>query len=58
MEEKDLSLRVCEHCLMAIESHEGNQLTRHLYIDDDAPEDESRCDWCGEINNTELYELV
>jgi hypothetical protein len=32
--EKDL-LRVCEHCLQGIESHEGQQITRQVYFDDE-----------------------
>ena len=48
---------VCEHCLAAIESHEGNQATLNHYIDED-DEEESKCDWCGETGFCELYELI
>lgn len=51
------ALWVCEHCLMAIESHEGPQATRRHYVDEmDAVE--SRCDWCHECGNSVLHELV
>lgn len=48
---------VCEHCLMAIESREGNQATlRHAVDEND--DVESECDWCGENGFDTLYELV
>jgi hypothetical protein len=48
---------VCEHCLMAIESREGNQATlRHSVDERDAVE--SRCDWCRECGYSVLYELI
>lgn len=50
-------LWVCEHCLMGIESHEGNQATLAHGVDEmDAVE--SRCDWCHECGFDTLYELV
>ena len=48
------NLWVCEHCLMAIESHEGDQATLRPYIDED---EEVLCDWCGEPSDV-LYELI
>lgn len=48
---------VCEHCLMAIESREGNQATMKHYVDED-DDVESKCDWCEEIGFDTLYELV
>ena len=51
------TMYVCDHCLMAIESHEGNQATLAHYVDEtDAVE--SRCDWCKECGHSVLYELV
>lgn len=57
-------LTVCEHCLMAIESHEGQQITRTIYPDFDIDENgeyvalpESRCDWCEEEGFDTLYEI-
>lgn len=48
---------VCEHCLMAIESREGNQATLKHGVDEmDAIE--SRCDWCHECGFDTLYELI
>lgn len=52
--EETAPLRVCARCLMAIESHEGQQITRKIYLDD---EDATACDWCEE-EETELYELL
>lgn len=50
-------LTVCERCLMAIESREGDQVTRRIYCDEN-DENESRCDWCGESGFDKLYELI
>lgn len=48
---------VCEHCLWAIESREGNQATLPHSVDEqDAVE--SKCDWCEECGFDTLYELV
>lgn len=48
---------VCDHCLCAIESHEGNQARLAHYVDEtDAVE--SKCDWCKEVGFDTLYELV
>ena len=41
------NMRVCEHCLWAIESREGNQATMRHYVDEDDDE-ASKCDWCEE----------
>lgn len=48
---------VCEHCLMAIESREGNQAVLRHWVDEDDVE-ESKCDWCEENGFDTLYELV
>ena len=51
------TLWVCEHCLMAIESHEGNQAQLKHYVDEhDAIE--SKCDWCKSCGHDTLYELI
>jgi hypothetical protein len=48
---------VCDHCLSAIESREGNQaVLRHSVDEDD--DVESKCDWCEEVGFDTLYELV
>ena len=53
---------VCDHCLAAIESREGNQATlRHnidLEYDDEDFEEKSKCDWCEENGFDTLYELI
>ena len=51
------NLWVCEHCLMAIESREGNQVTLKYYVDY-TDEDEFKCDWCEESRFDTLYELI
>lgn len=51
------TLWVCERCLAAIESHEGNQLTLKHCIDEDDYAG-SKCDWCGESGFDTLYELI
>ena len=51
-------LWVCEHCLLAIESREGNLPTLAHYIDLEDEEENSTCDWCEEDGFDVLYELV
>lgn len=50
------NLRVCAHCLMAIESREGRQATYAHYYDD-LDDDPFICDWCDEEADV-LYELI
>lgn len=54
-EENPPKLCVCERCLMAIESREGQQITRKIYLDEDDPRP---CDWCEDTENDVLYELL
>ena len=51
------TLWVCEHCLMAIESREGNQ-ARLAHSVDETDAVDSRCGWCRECGFDTLYELV
>lgn len=51
------TLWVCEHCLMAIESREGNQATLRHYVDEE-DENESKCEWCGESGFDTMYEFI
>lgn len=51
------TLWVCEHCLMGIECHEGNQATLRHYVDETDAVD-SRCGWCHECGFDTLYELI
>lgn len=51
------TLWVCEHCLMAIESREGNQ-ARLAHSVDETDAVDSRCGWCHECGFDTLYELV
>ena len=46
---------VCEHCLMAIECHEGSQATKEINFFDE--EDWEACDMCEELCET-LYEIL
>ena len=55
--ENNETLKVCEHCLMAIESHEGEQVTMKHYVNVD-DEVASRCSWCHENGFDTLYELI
>lgn len=57
MERNKDKMYVCEHCLMAIESHEGNQSTLRHWVDEEN-EDEPKCDWCEGFGFDTLYELV
>lgn len=54
--EEDRPLRVCRSCLMGIESHEGNQHAKTIYVDED-DEEGSKCDWCEETGFDTLYEI-
>lgn len=50
-------LWVCEHCLLAIESREGNQaILRHSV--DEWNDEGSKCEWCEEVGFSILYELI
>lgn len=60
----DKPLTVCDHCLQAIESHEGPQITKTIYVDDEEYfdseeeyEEASKCDWCEEFGFDTLYEI-
>ena len=50
------TLKVCEHCLMAIESREGTLPTLKHYIDSD--DTDAKCDWCEETEIDVLYEIL
>lgn len=55
------TLWVCDHCLLAIESREGNQVILRHDIDlgyEDEDEETSKCDWCEESGFDTLYELI
>ena len=51
------NLRVCDHCLRAIESREGSQPVLEVYVDEN-DESESMCMWCEENGFDVLYEIV
>ena len=51
------NLWVCDHCLIAIESHEGEQVTMKHYVNVD-DKVASRCSWCHENEFDTLYELI
>lgn len=50
-------LWVCDHCLAAIWSREGNQATLTHSVDE-TDAFESRCSWCGDVGFDTLYELI
>lgn len=54
MANNEHTMKVCKSCLMAIEAHEGSQLTRKVYFD----ESDGKCDWCEDTGFDELNELV
>jgi hypothetical protein len=56
-EEDDDCLYVCEHCLMAIESREGNQVVQMYHIDETDPH-ASKCGWCKDRGFDRLYKLL
>ena len=51
------NLRVCEHCLAAIQSREGYLPTLTLYVDEEDPI-ASKCEWCEQDGYDTLYELI
>lgn len=51
------TLWVCDHCLMAIESREGNQ-ARLAHSVDEHDSVDSKCGWCHDIGFSTLYELI
>lgn len=53
--EKDHNLRVCARCLAGIESREGAQVVRPIYIDEDDPQ---LCEWCESDASDILYEFI
>lgn len=54
---EEKKLRVCEHCLWAIESREGNLPTLKVYVDEES-EAESTCMWCEDNGFYILYEIL
>ena len=50
-------LCVCDRCLSAIWSREGNQARIERYVDEMDAID-SRCDWCKQVGFDTLYELI
>lgn len=50
------ALRVCWHCLLGIEAHEGAQYSRTIYVDEEDPK-ESYCEWCEDYGFDVLYEI-
>ena len=51
------NLKVCEYCLCAIESREGNQPLLKIYVDKE-DETESTCMWCKQSGFDILYEII
>ena len=51
------NLKVCEYCLCAIESREGNQPLLKIYVDEE-DETESTCMWCKQSGFDILYEII
>lgn len=51
------NLRVCTGCLLGIESREGRQVTKEIFLDEDSTPEERQCEWCGEEHFV-LHELI
>lgn len=49
-------MKVCDRCLMAIESREGKQLTFTHHWDGES--EDFVCDWCGEDMYDTLHEIL
>ena len=56
-DEEERNMRVCQRCLAAIESREGNVPTLKHYVDEDDDE-ASKCEWCDQFGFDVLYELI
>ena len=54
--EGEHNLRVCDHCLAAIQSREGYlpYITVHVDLEDD----KGKCEWCEQDGYDTLYELI
>ena len=50
------NLKVCDRCLMAIESREGKQPTMTHYWDGES--EDFVCDWCEEDGFDTLHEIL
>ena len=57
IQDRENHMYVCDHCLCAIECHEGKQATLEVAVDEDNDET-SKCDWCGETGFDTLYKLI
>ncbi len=51
------NLMICEHCLSAVESREGALATKTHRVNAEN-DNASVCDWCDEVGNDVLYELI
>lgn len=54
--EGEHNLRVCEHCLAAIQSREGSLPYITIYVD--LEDDKGKCEWCEQDGFDTLYELI
>lgn len=53
-EKQEHNLMVCDRCLQAIISREGNQFTKTHYFD----EPTHQCEWCLDEDFDTLYEFI
>lgn len=56
-ERNESPMWVCEHCLYAIEAHEGKQAAIRHEVDE-GNKQESKCDFCEKSGFNTLYELI
>ena len=54
--EGEHNLRVCDHCLAAIQSREGYLPTITVHVD--LEDDKGKCEWCEQDGYDTLYELI
>ena len=47
-------MKLCEHCIRAIQSREPLSVGELILTADEAEEEDVKCEWCGEYD--ELYE--
>lgn len=47
-------MKLCEHCIQAIQSREPLSVGPLVMSIEEAEEENVRCDWCGELDD--LYE--
>ena len=50
-------MKVCADCLRTINDHEGRQIVKKIYVEDNEDPNQSLCDFCGNDGFDVLYEI-